>query len=83
MFLKKMINKGINHGYDASACELCHKDFKPLMFDRIHKCKRCLKYICHVCGDAKMNIIEDDEGVLSTEKHRVCKVCKLDIDLIK
>ena len=30
-----------------------------------------------------MNIIEDEEGVLSTEKHRVCKVCKLDIDLIK
>lgn len=65
MFIKKIINKGINKGYDATSCELCHTTFNPLVFDRIHKCKRCLKYMCHLCTDAKMYIIDDEEGVVT------------------
>lgn len=51
-------------------------------FDRIHKCKRCLKFICLNCGDAKEFVI-DEEGKMSLEKHRVCVNCRADIQLIK
>lgn len=51
MFLKKLINKGINKGYEAEECELCQLKFNMLKFDRIHKCKRCSKFVCNACGN--------------------------------
>ena len=50
-----------------------------LKFDRIHKCKRCLKFVCLPCGDFK-GLIIDEEGKQS--RHRVCLNCKHDIQLI-
>ena len=50
-------------------------------FDRIHKCKRCLKFICHNCGSTKEYII-DEEGVRTADKHRICTKCRSDVMLI-
>lgn len=59
MMIKKIINKSINKGYEAEECELCQFEFNPWVFDRIHKCKRCDKYICHMCGDFRVNLIDE------------------------
>ena len=50
-------------------------------FDRIHKCKRCLKYVCASCGSQKEFVIDED-GARTIEKHRVCIKCRDDIRLI-
>lgn len=81
MFIKKLINKGINKGYEAEQCEICTLKFSLLKLDRIHKCKRCGKFVCQMCGDNKEYVI-DEEGTRTKERHRVCKICKLDIDRI-
>lgn len=56
MFLTKIINKG----YEANECEICHTQFSVLKLERIHKCKRCQKYICNKCGKQKEKIIDKD-----------------------
>jgi hypothetical protein len=79
MFLKKLINKSINKGYEASECQICHAEFNMLKFDRIHKCKRCFKFICTPCGDFKGNFIDEEAKQI---RRRVCLNCKNDIELI-
>lgn len=51
MFIAKAldkVNKGLNKGYEAEKCDVCSAKFNLVV--RIHKCKRCLRFVCSGCG---------------------------------
>ena len=61
---------------DLKACEICQKAFG---LTRIrHKCKRCNFIICADCCKAKAIIISMKEA--SKEPHKVCNLCREDIN---
>ncbi|KAL4481427.1 hypothetical protein ABPG72_010580 [Tetrahymena utriculariae] len=76
---RKIINKTINKGYDAQNCEICKKNLSFFKLKRIHKCKRCLRYVCADCGSQKAIIPGYD--VKPNEPHRVCNICHRELDI--
>lgn len=74
------INKVLNKGYEAERCSICSARFTLVL--RIHKCKRCGRFICADCGKHKDYFVEQD-GNRSTAKHRTCVLCKEDIECIR
>jgi len=61
---------------DLKACEICQKAFG---LTRIrHKCKRCNFIVCADCCKAKAIIISMKEA--SKETHKVCNLCREDIN---
>lgn len=74
------INKVFNKGYEAERCSICSSRFNLVL--RIHKCKRCGRFVCSDCGKHKEYIVQED-GTKTAEKHRTCVLCKEDIDILK
>lgn len=74
------INKVLNKGYEAERCSICSGKFTLVL--RIHKCKRCERFVCANCGKHKDYFVQED-GTKSADKHRVCVLCKEDIDFLK
>ena len=42
--------------------------------ERIHKCKRCNKYVCAKCGAGKQKIL-NEQGNWTSDARRVCLNC--------
>lgn len=80
MNLIKGVNKIFNKNYNAENCEICKTEFSLVKFKKIHKCKRCDRYICKNCGNQKAFILDYEEK--NKREHRICSDCKNDKQLM-
>lgn len=76
MFITKVLNKG----YQADNCAICNCGFSLVV--RIHKCKRCNRFVCSTCSKSKGHFIQEN-GEKSEKTHRMCALCSEDVESIK